>query len=171
MRVSGAFHSMFKSVGRSGGTPMTASPEDDRTCFIRKGGDPNWHVFEFPAEKEMILKEKNISLPYKHPTDSHRVNLLMRAAELVRERGQVRPISDVPVIEESVGIIYNQVRRRRNFSLERLASASGFAIEEIVAFEAGLLPRLRMCEMLPNLAREVGMDFARLFPQFHLHQK
>jgi hypothetical protein len=170
MNVSGIFlpKSLVETPGR---VAYSSWPEKDPIPFICKGGDPNWHVFEFPVEKEMILKEKNISLLDMYPTDSQQVNLLMRAADLVRERGQVRPLSDVPVIEEAVGIFYNQVRRRRKISLERLARDTGFAIEEIIAFETGLLPRLRMCEMLPNLAREVGVDFARLFPKFRLHQK
>lgn len=136
-----------------------------------KGGDPNWHVFECSSDKKVILKEENISLSDRNPTDSQRVNLLMRAADLVRERGEVRPISDVPVIEESIGILFNQVRRRRKISLERMEQSTGFAVEEIIAFEAGLLPRLRMCEMLPNLAREVGVDFESFFPKHRSQQK
>lgn len=170
MSIPQFFHpsSMVKTPGL---LIISAWPGADLIPLVHKGGDPNWHVFEFPADKEVILKEKNISLPDRNPSDSHQVNLLIRAADLVRERGEVRPISDVPVIEESVGIIYNQVRRRRKISLERIARATGFAVEEIVAFEAGLLPRPHMCEMLPNLAREVGVEFESLFPNYRSQPK
>lgn len=156
----------FRSNARNralGSLAINALPGSGLYPLTRKGGDANWHVFECSDDKEVILQEENISLSNTNPTDSQRVNLLMRAADLVRERGEVRPLSDVPAIEESIGIIYNQVRRRRKISLDRIARATGFTVEEIIAFEAGLLPRMRMCEMLPNLSREVGVDIESLF--------
>jgi len=101
----------------------------------------------------------------KNSTGSQHVSLLIRAADWARERGQVRPVSDVPAPEEQIGILFNTIRRREKFTLDKLANKSGFEIEELVAFEAGLLPGLRMCEMLPVLAKSVGFSHEELLQQ------
>lgn len=132
------------------------------TCR-HKGGGPRWSVFKLLSTINNYFKEKMTTLQIKHKPDSHRVNLLVRAAGWVREKGQVRPISEDPVLEESIGILFNIVRRRRKVTLENLEILSGFAMEELVAFEAGLLPRLRMCKMLPNLAKIMGITNEELF--------
>lgn len=102
-------------------------------------------------------------------TDSHPANLLMRAANWVREGGQVHPISEDPTAEESLGILFNIVRRRKKISLEALSLVSGLTVEELIAFEAGMLPGLRIREILPDLTRGVGMDPSSLLPRSPLN--
>lgn len=122
-----------------------------------KGGEPAWRVFNPFIAIGKIVKEKMTKLQHKNSPDSHGVNLLIRTAGWVREKGQVRPISEDPVLEESIGILFNILRRRKKVTLENLAKTSGLEIEELIAFEAGLLPRLRVCEILPDLTGSVGV--------------
>jgi len=112
----------------------------------------------------MFFLEKEMKTVYSQnsSTDLPDVNPLIRAADWVRAKGQIRPISDVPVPEEQIGILFNLIRRRKKFTLEQLARKSGYEIEELIAFEAGLLPRLRMCEIFPDLARNVGFADKKL---------
>lgn len=149
--------SVRKVAAQTGGSPEKRQ---------RKGGDPTWHVFKSLSAIGKILKEKMIKLQSKNKPVSHGVNLLIRAADWVREKGQVRPISEDPALEESIGILFNIIRRRKKVTLEKLANRSGFPIEELIAFEAGLLPRLRMCEMLTGIAAKAGIDFDDLAQQF-----
>lgn len=143
---------------------FVAWPGGDPKFSLQKGGDAVWHVFKI-LFTGMFPKEKMISLLIKNTTDSRRANRLIRAADWVRERGQVHPISEDPTTEESIGILFNIIRRRKKISLEKLAYRSGFAIEELIAFEAGLLPRFRMCKMLPEIAKEIKIDHTALLRQ------
>jgi hypothetical protein len=114
----------------------------------------------YPCKEEMKTSNSG------NNPDSQLVNQLIRTADWVRARGQVRPISDDPAPEEQVGILFNIIRRRKNLSLERLASLTGYKIEELIAFEAGLLKRLRICEMLPALAEIVGVNQENWLQEF-----
>ncbi|MEW5938924.1 MAG: hypothetical protein AB1750_04625 [Chloroflexota bacterium] len=147
-------------------TPVIWLGENPEIPF-QKGDDAAWHVFKFVLDKYTYLKEKMTNLPIRNSTDSPRANLLIRAAEWVREKGQVRPISEVPVLDEYIGILSNVIRRRKRMSLEILAKRSGYEIEELIAFEAGLLPRLRMCIMLPAIAKAAGLDHESLLQPIH----
>jgi hypothetical protein len=132
----------------------------------QKGGArPHSHFI--PLSRISVLKKKKEMKTSKTqtPADSHTVSPYIKAAELVRERGQLRPIGDTPMPEEEIGILFNIVRRRNKVTLEDLALKSGHKVEELMAFEAGFLPRLRMCEMLPGLARNVGIDTEELLQE------
>ena len=132
----------------------------------KKGGDHSYPVVMRPANILLAKQKREMkTLNTKNPIDSHKVNLLIRAAEWIRDRGQIRPISDIPVPEEEIGILFNIIRRRKKVTLEKLANKSGFQMEELIAFEAGLLPRLRVCEMLPELAKRVGINYEDLLRQ------
>lgn len=127
-----------------------------------KGGEPAWRVFNPFIVIGKIIKEKMTKPQHKNSPKSHGVNLLIRTAGWVREKGQVRPISEDPVLEESIGILFNILRRQKKITLENLAKMSGLEIEELIAFEAGLLPRLRVCEILPDLTRSIGIAYEEL---------
>jgi hypothetical protein len=132
----------------------------------KKGGNHSYSLLMRPANFLLVKSKKEMKTSYiKKPMDSRKVNLLISAAEWIRDRGQVRPISDIPVLEEEIGILFNIIRRRKKITLEKLATKSGFQMEELIAFEAGLLPRLRMCEMLPVLAKRVGFAYEDLLRQ------
>lgn len=137
-----------------GNTP--AWPKDKVTCQYYGGGEP-LHVMRSPKEKKITFKEEMKTSTHRNSPDSQPVDQLIRTADWVRARGQIRPVSEDPVLEEQIGILFNILRRRKNITLERLANQTGYRIEELIAFEAGLLKRLRMCEMLPVLAEIVGV--------------
>jgi hypothetical protein len=127
-----------------------------------EGGYQSLQTFWRSANVFLERKEKKVVYRQNLPMDLQDVNPLIRAADWVREKGQIRPISDVPEPEERIGILFNIMRRRRNLTLERLAKNTGYRMEELIAFEAGLLPRRRMLEMLPSLARKVGFAYNEL---------
>lgn len=129
-------------------------------------GGKSLYTMTAPHKKVFHFKEEMKTSNRKNLPDSQPVNQLIRTADWVRARGQIRPISDDPAPEENVGILFNIIRRRKNLSLERLASLTGYKIEELIAFEAGLLKRLRMCEMLPALAETVGVNQENWLQEF-----
>lgn len=137
--------------------PMAGSKQSPKNSSD-KGGDPAWPIFRFLFSKNMYFKEKMTSPPNSNVICSPMVNQLMRAADWVREKGQVRPLSEDPALEESLGILFNVIRRSKKISLERLADRSGFEVGELIAFETGLLSRHRMCEILPKIAEAVGIE-------------
>jgi hypothetical protein len=104
-----------------------------------------------------LFDKEELSINVQEPTkELPVVNRLIRTADWVCLRGQIRPISAVPAPEEQIGILINILRRRRRLAVEQLAIRCGYEVEELIAFEAGLVSRRRVLEMLPNLARNVG---------------
>lgn len=144
------------SVVKMGQGNTIAWPNDKATRRYFRGGGP-LHVTRSPMDKNITFKEEMKTSNRRNSPDSHSVNQLIRTADWVRARGQIHPVSEDPVLEEQIGILFNVLRRRKNMTLERLANQTGYRIEELIAFEAGLLKRLRMCEMLPVLAEIVGV--------------
>ena len=90
---------------------------------------------------------------------------LIRTAQFVHARGEVRPLSDDPVIEECVGILINRMRRRKKISIEEMSDSMGFSEEELIALEGGFLPRKRIAQMLPLVLSRMGIDMNELLNQ------
>jgi len=145
------------SVVKMGQDNPLAWPKDEINKQYYRGGEPP-RVMKSPNTKNITFKEEMKTSNSRNVPDSQNVNLIIRTAAWVRARGQMRPISEDPVIEEQVGILFNIIRRRKNITLEKLANQTGYKTEELIAFEAGLLKRLRMCEMLPKLTEIVGVN-------------
>lgn len=145
------------SVVKTGQDNPLAWPKDEINKQYWRGGESSC-VMKSPNNKNITIKEEMKTSNSKNVPDSQNVNLIIRTAAWVRARGQMRPISEDPVIEEQVGILFNIIRRRKNITLEKLANQTDYKIEELIAFEAGLLKRLRMCEMLPKLTKIVGVN-------------
>lgn len=162
MRERSNFNPMLTSLYRSVQAFLLNLKEGGNPHSCPEGGDQSlqtsWH------SPSMFLGRKENKTVYKPSSsmDLQSVNPLIRAADWVRRKGQIRPISDVPVPEEQIGILFNVIRRRRNLTLERLAKDTGYKMEELIAFEAGLLPRRRMMEMLPTIAKKVGFAYQEL---------
>ncbi len=132
-----------------------------------QGGDARGLVCHARERRIQCSRRIIISPANRIPTDPHKLDRLIRAARWVRGRGQVRPLTEDPTAEESLGILFNIARRRRHISLESLAIQTGFQLEELVAFEMGLVPRPRVCEMLPQIAATMGIRIDDLIHSAH----
>lgn len=162
MRTRSIFHPIFNTFVKSVQVAFLSRQTGGIPDSYMKGGDQPlqtvWRISSmFSRKKEMKSVHGQKSTP-----DLPNVNPLIRAADWVRARGQIRPLSDDPVPEEQIGILFNIVRRRKKLTVERLAERTGYKMEELIAFEAGLLPRRRVLEMLPDLARHVGFAYKEL---------
>ena len=146
---------MHISIGEKGRNKLLYRHQINKQHM--KGGK-SLYIMSAPKKKDIPYKEEMKTSNSRNNPDSQLVNHLIRTAEWVRARGQIRPISEDPAPEEQVGILFNILRRRKRISLERLANETDYKIEEIIAFEAGLLKRVKMCEMLPVLAESVGIE-------------
>lgn len=105
----------------------------------------------------IITKKEMVRLTMQTP-NSTKVKHLIRAAAWIRQRGEVREISEDPVPEETIGILLNILRRDKNISLEDLQNRSGIPVEELIAFEAGMMPRKKIIKILPDLIRALGIS-------------
>ena len=133
----------------------------------KEGGDES-PLSLLRSLRELLFDKEELAINVQEPTkESQVVNRLIRTADWVRVRGQIRPISAVPAPEEQIGILINILRRSQDCSVEQLAVRCGYEVEELIAFEAGLLPRRRVLEMLPNLARNVGFADKDLLQILH----
>ena len=80
------------------------------------------------------------------------VVVLIRAAKRARQGGIVRPSSPDPTPAERLGILMNVLRRRENRDLDWVSERTGCALDELVAFEAGLLDHPHMLEVFFAIA-------------------
>jgi hypothetical protein len=131
-----------------------------------KGGDVKCYVFDrFVKMDAYHEKEKKDTKTSILSRDSRRVDRLIRTAQFVRARGEVRPLSDDPVMEERVGILISRIRSRKKISIEEMANSTGCSEEELIALEGGFLPRTRMNQMLPVVLSVMGVDMKKLLNQ------
>ncbi len=90
---------------------------------------------------------------------------LWRAAQMFCQNGvDVPPIDAEPTPEEMLGLTVGILRRRKNISRLKFAQSIGCSIEELLAFEAGLLSKSVMLKYLPTMAQEIGLDLDSLQP-------
>ena len=88
------------------------------------------------------------------------ITRLIRAAELAQKGGSERLFDPDPGPTETLGITFNLLRRRKNIDLEFISYETGYAVEELLAFEGGLLPGKRMLEMLPGLSLVIQRELS-----------
>jgi hypothetical protein len=91
---------------------------------------------------------------------------LWRAAHIfcMNAGGAPHPDSE-PTPEEMLGLTVGILRRRNNISRLNFARSIGCSVEELVALEAGLMPKNTMQKYLPAIAQEIGIDPTSLQPQ------
>lgn len=90
---------------------------------------------------------------------------LWNAAQMVRRKGVVdlQPTGELKP-HEILGLAIGIVRRRKKITLNELANKTGFSIEELLAFEAGLLPGRELIKYLPAILREVKISRKSIKP-------
>lgn len=90
---------------------------------------------------------------------------LWKAALIVRRKatGHLQ-LKAEPKPHELLGLTIGMVRRRKDLSLEELAEKTGFSVEELLAFEAGLLPVGEFIKYLPAILREVKIPRKSIQP-------
>jgi hypothetical protein len=161
MREHTIHHPVFTYFFESARKALMSALRTNLRGPAREGGEPL--PLSHPVKETFLeRKEKSHACTPDLVMDSQNVSPLIRTADWVLARGQIRPISDVPTPEEQVGILFNVIRRRRHLTLERLARKTGYELEELLAFEAGLLPRRRVLEMLPELSRQTKFAYREL---------
>lgn len=90
---------------------------------------------------------------------------LWKAAKLVRQKRAVNlQLIAEPKPHELLGLTIGMVRRRQYIALNELANKTGFSIEELLAFEAGLLPVEELIKYLPAILREVKISNKSIQP-------
>ncbi|GAB4400422.1 MAG: hypothetical protein OHK003_26000 [Anaerolineales bacterium] len=90
---------------------------------------------------------------------------LWKAAQIVRQKGVVDlQLTAEPKPHEILGLTIGMVRRRKQITLNELADKTGFSIEELLAFEAGLLPVKELIKYLPAILREVKISRKSIRP-------
>lgn len=157
------------SVGQPGRVAPLSRPGITFTkCYRQqKGGDGQWYVFEPVFLSGEPHKKENLKKTQLAQDNSPHVNTLIRAAALVHARGEIRPVGEVPLVQEEIGILLNWMRRRKRLSLENLSKNTGISVEEIFALEAGSLPTVRICQLIEQIASEVGIDAENFLKQIH----
>src|SRR5262245_23888685 len=110
MRETRILHAHNKAIVKAGWAAPGAWPARRGSGYSRKkGGDRARQLFKYPVHvMNKPIKEMK-TLKTTNPTDSHSVNRLIRAAKWIREKGQIRPLSDTPELEEEIGILFNVV--------------------------------------------------------------
>lgn len=90
---------------------------------------------------------------------------LWKAAQIVRQKGAFDlQLTAEPKPHEILGLTIGMVRRRRQITLHELATKTGCSIEELLAFESGLLPIKEMIKYLPAILREVKIPKRSIQP-------
>lgn len=90
---------------------------------------------------------------------------LWKAAQIVRQKGATNlQLLTEPKPHELLGLTIGMARRRRHINLNELANKTGFSVEELLAFEAGLLPVKEMIKYLPAILREVKIPRKSIQP-------
>ncbi len=112
---------------------------------FRKRGEP------LNAPKRQTIKKLSKNT---HPTQ--RILQAIRMAELENQFEQkTAPLS---LLIEDLGLIIGIIRRQKDFSIDELAARITIPPETLLALEAGILPCLQVCEILPSVL--VGMDIS-----------
>ena len=98
--------------------------------------------------------------------ENKQITHLIRAAELAQQGGCGLPFDSDPTPTETLGIAFNLLRRRKNIDLDFISYETGYAVEELLGFEGGLLPGKRMLEMLPGLSLILQRELSDHQPAF-----
>ena len=126
---------------------------------LETGGQNIIFAFNVPDKKDYVEKElgerntKNLTMD-----DTHKNLLLIRAAELAMQEGNMRFSSPDPTAAEQLGITINILRRQKQRSISWVSRATGYLPEQLIAFEAGLLSNRKMLKMLPDIAQALQLN-------------
>ena len=123
--------------------------------------------FEFAKGGDVCLRKKNASSDTKKRRERFLpAETLWRVAHrFPKNRDETPRSGSEPTPEEMLGLTIGILRRRQNISRPNLAQSIGCSVEELLALEAGLLPKNRMLKYLPVIAHEIGIDLTSLQPQ------
>ncbi len=111
------------------------------------------------------MKKINASSDIKLEEGFQSAETLWKAAQIVRQKGVLDlQLTAEPKPHEILGLTIGMVRRRRQITLNELANKTGFSVEELLAFEAGLLPVKEMIKYLPSILREVKIPKRSIQP-------
>lgn len=90
---------------------------------------------------------------------------LWKAAQVVRQKGgEDFDLIAEPKPHELLGLTIGMIRRRRHITIHELENRTGISIEELLAFEAGLLSVKEMIKYLPIILREVKIHRKSIQP-------
>jgi len=91
--------------------------------------------------------------------------VIWRAAQMFCQNGvEVSPIDAEPTPEEMLGLTIGILRRHKHISHEKFARSIGCSVEELLALEAGLLPKKVILKYLPAIAHATGVNLGSLQP-------
>ena len=111
------------------------------------------------------MKKINASLVAESEEGFLPAETLWKAAQVVHQYGELDlDIKTEPKPHEILGLTIGIIRRRRHITLDELADKTGFSIEELVVFEAGLLPVKELIKYLPAILREVKIPRKSIKP-------
>jgi len=143
----------------SGRVSQAARPEGSFSPPQKKGEIIYIGQSNNPYKKKEM---EAIKTPYRLNSGSLSADHLIRAATLVRTRGEMCQLDADPTVEETIGILVNKMRRKKKIPLDQFSTNIGFSIEEIIAFEAGLLPKDKLCKMLPVILSTLGINMGQI---------
>lgn len=90
---------------------------------------------------------------------------LWKTAQIIRHKAELDlQLNAEPKPHELLGLTIGMLRRRKRISLNELVDKTGFNIEELLAFEAGLLPVKEIIKYLPAILREVKIPRKSIQP-------
>jgi len=111
------------------------------------------------------LKKINASSEIKSEESFLPAETIWRTAQLLRQKGVLNvQLNAEPKPHELLALTIGMVRRRRQITLNELANKTGFSMEELLAFEAGLLPANELKKYLPAILREVKISRKLISP-------
>jgi hypothetical protein len=126
---------------------------------LETGGQKIIFAFNLHTKKDYVEKysgarnTKDLTMD-----DNHKNLLLIRAAELAIQEGNVRSSSPNPTAAEQLGITINILRRQKQRSISWLSRATDYPPEQLIAFEAGVLSNRKMMKMLPDIAQALQLN-------------
>ncbi len=111
------------------------------------------HIKRKPAKSKIHNEEKGeIRETPKPPMDEQqKISALIGAARLAPKRGCYYQPGPNPNPREQLGIRVNILRRQKQKTLIYISQKTGYQLDELAAFEAGVLTEVKMLEMLPEI--------------------
>jgi DNA-binding XRE family transcriptional regulator len=104
-------------------------------------------------------RQKKIKLSKNmHPTKK-----ILQAVKIGEDRDKIKQNSSSSfLIIEELGILIGIIRRKKEYSREKLASRIGILPEALFALEAGILHPLHFCEVLPLVLEAIDIPLHKL---------
>lgn len=124
--------------------------------ITRKGENKTRIVLHFKRKSAKTqnhkMEKRGIrEIPNPPMDEQHKIITLIGAARLASQRGCYHQPGPNPTPIEQMGIRVNILRRQKQKTLTFVSEKTGYRLDELVAFEAGVLTETRMLEMLPEI--------------------